>query len=162
MPDFTPVAHILALLAGFEKELVGSVAINGTGADFDIAVRMPIGETVDPQGGNDLRDITEIIQLMRDNGCTLQGGAHYEAINLEADDRFTSLRFGDFNFLLCFNDRSWTRFTKGRDACILLRELGVDMSDKAVRVAVHALSNGMSINEVQRDLARLPRRINIG
>lgn len=152
MPDYTPIADLLRILQGIEVQLVGSTAINGAGSDIDLAVNCTITADFPQEAARD------VVQLLARAGCVIGGGAHYEAINLEADDQFTSLRRGDFNLLLCFNERSWSRFTKGRDACILLRDLGVDMTDKRVRVAVHALAGGASLRDVQRDLDRLPRR----
>lgn len=157
MPDYTPINDLIEMIgADVPMQLVGSTAINGQGTDIDIAVNYvisPDNEAADRQ------DATDLIRRLRNAGCEVSGGANYEAINLEADDRFVSLRRGNFNLLLCFNDRSWNRFIKGRDFCILLRDLGVDMSSKAVRVAIHGMANHGNIDLVRADLARLPQRV---
>lgn len=157
MPDYTPINDLLDIIgADVEMQLVGSTAINGQGEDIDIAVKLIIRPDSEFADRNSAQ--STILQL-RAAGCELSGGAHYEAINLEVDDRFVSLRRGNFNLLLCFNDRSWNRFIKGRDFCILLRDLGVDMSRKDVRVAIHGMANHGNIDMVRADLARLPQRV---
>lgn len=157
MPDYTPINDLLELIGeDVEMQLVGSTAINGHGEDIDIAIKLIIRNDAEAV---DRADATDLIRRLRAAGCEVSGGANYEAINLEADDRFVSLRRGNFNLLLCFNDRSWNRFIKGRDFCILLRDMGVDMSSKAVRVAIHGMANHGDINMVRADLARLPQRV---
>lgn len=150
MPDYTPINDLLVILDGYEMELVGSTAINGEGNDIDIAVRIDV---------QNLDTVRRRIVDLRRAGCVMSGGAHYEAINLEADDQFTSFKRGDYNLLLCFNNRSWDRFTVGRDYCILLKELGVDMTSKAVRVACHSMATKERLVQVRRDVARIEREI---
>lgn len=167
MPDFTPIEDLLTILGDYDIELVGSTAINGTGEDIDIAVRVNLEPTpiavenelmgMIQQGEANERAQMVIRDLVR-AGCTMSGGAHYEVIRLDTDDQFTSFRRGQYNILLCFNTRSWERFTKGRDMCIFLRGLGVDMTNKAVRVAVHGIAAGMNLEQLQRDQERLAVR----
>lgn len=132
-------------------ELVGSTAINGEGNDIDVAVdlsRLNTGEifTISPN---------DVISIFQRFGCTTQGGAHYETVNLDADDQFTSMRFQNFNFLLCFNERSWDRFTLGRDICMYLREIGIQLDTKQKRIAIHALVSTLDVNEIRRQVERV-------
>lgn len=149
MPDLTPYNQFLDVLRNYPMQLVGSTAINGTGLDIDIAVQV---NAITPEDMVQARAYIDQLQFL---GCSTQGGAHYEAINLEADEAFVSMRTGQLNLLLCFNERSWNRFIKGRDFCVLLNELGVDMSSKAVRVAVHSMVSTGDVTLVERDLERL-------
>lgn len=154
MPDYTPISDLINITREHEMQLVGSTAINGEGEDIDIAVKAIINDNFTQS------DARELVGELAQAGCTIGGGGHYDIGALE--DQFTSLKRGRYNLLLCFNERAWNRFTKGRDACILLKNLGVDMSDKQVRVAVHALAAGMSLQDVQRDVDRVPRRGVVG
>lgn len=170
MPDYTPIADLIGMLEGYEMQLVGSTAINGEGADIDIAVNcsdlriqevpiqhwgQPMGELIDRQNRQVREQTNRLINNLRQAGCEISGGAHYEVFNLTGDTQFTSFRRGDFNILLCFNIQSWNRFIKGRDYCVFLRNLGVDMTSKEVRVAVHGIASGMDIAALTADQERL-------
>lgn len=170
MPDYTPIADLIGMLDGYEMQLVGSTAINGEGADIDIAVNCsdlrqrhvdmtPAGAILNQLFTGRNRDAREranhLVNNLRQAGCEISGGEHYEVFNLTGDTQFTSFRRGDFNILLCFNIQSWNRFIKGRDYCIFLRNLGVDMTSKEVRVAVHGIASGMDIAALTADQERL-------
>ncbi len=170
MPDYTPIADLIGMLEGYEMQLVGSTAINGEGSDIDIAVNIsdlrqqqippqhlgqPMGNLIANQNRQAHEQANRLVNNLRQAGCEISGGAHYEVFNLTGDTQFTSFRRGDFNILLCFNIQSWNRFIKGRDYCIFLRNLGVDMTSKEVRVAVHGIASGMDITALTADQERL-------
>lgn len=123
----------------YRIELVGSVAINGTGEDFDYAVRVKEG---DPYP----------IQHFINMGFTPNRHS-YEGFK-DIDDNFESFSRNKDNVLLCYNEQSFDRFVNGRDFCLLLKELGVDMSSKKVRVALHAMASNGSLEQCKKDLAR--------
>lgn len=126
---------------GLPFEFVGSVPINGSGEDVDIAVLTT--------GGVDRDDL--ITALVVSGFTTKQHG--YERLG-EEDDLFVSYRLGDVNILVCSNQRTYERFTKGRDFCILLKSLGVSMDDKRVRVAIHGMVSNGDMKQVLKDLSR--------
>ena len=90
MPDYTPINDLLGMIGDdVDMQLVGSTAINGQGEDIDIAIKLIIRNDAEAV---DRADATDLIRRLRAAGCEVSGGANYEAINLEADDRFVSLR----------------------------------------------------------------------
>lgn len=125
---------------GLQWEWVGSVAINGEGNDIDIAIR------VDPA------DEVAALEHYRLQGWTSQGAGYRQIVN---GNNFSSLKKGDFNILLCYDQSSWDRFVKGRDYCLFLKSIGVDMTNKAVRIAIHAMSAGETLEGVKQDVGRL-------
>lgn len=126
---------------GIVPHLVGSVAIQGTGADVDYAIQVPDAHH------------DEIINLLTSLGFETRN--HGYASVQDDDDQFLSFRKGDVNILFCMNEKSLLRFTRGRDFCILLKELGIPMEDKRVRVAIHGMVSNGSMDQVLKDLRRL-------
>lgn len=121
-------------------EVVGSTAILGAGEDYDVAIRVPVG------------DEEYSINCLRMNGWNVQGHGYRQ---IEKGNNFLSGKKDDINILLCFDETAWNRFVKGRDMCIFLKSIGVDFTDKKVRIAIHALTAGEDINGVMKDVNRI-------
>lgn len=121
-------------------EWVGSVAINGAGEDLDIAIRVPEEEK------------DQAVAFYTQGGWLHQGGGYQLIVQ---GNNFSSFKRGDYNILLCYDDIAYDRFVKGRDYCIFLKSIGVDMTSKAVRIAIHELSAGVPLAAARRSVARL-------
>lgn len=125
---------------GLQWEWVGSVAINGEGDDMDLAIRV------------DEVDKAMALDYYQALGWLPHPAAYDENV---PGRNFKSLKKGDFNILLCYDDVTWTRFVKGRDLCIFLKGMGVDMSRKDIRIAIHEIAAGGSEAQVRASVARL-------
>ncbi len=128
----------------FKWDLVGSTAINGKGEDIDIALR--VEEVYRP-------NVEALARNLR-----LEDNNHGYADDKEGMNNFHSYKRDGVNLLFCYEDDSYDRFVKGKDACIFLKNLGVDMNSKEVRVAIHALMATQDVEAAMKDVEKVKNR----
>lgn len=122
--------------------MVGSTALLGYGNDVDYAVLVP-----------NAIDRLEAAAALLEVGYKPDGSLH---VGPGSDDFASLSKIIDgkkVNYLLC-GATSWQRYTRGHAACAGLMAMGVAMDVKALRVFVHQIVGGASVEHAMSEAGK--------